>query len=142
MIFLLSMRTKIGESQLMITLYGFKNCDAVKKARRWLTEHGVAHRFHDFRSDGLDEKQLIDWVEQLGWEAVLNRRGTSWRTLSDVQREKIVDEASAIAAMLAHPALIKRPVLDTGDGVVRVCYAEADFSALLHHHLRTAARSM
>src|SRR3569623_3713016 len=136
------MQTIIGESHLMITLYGIKNCDTGKKARRWLTEHGVAHRFHDFRCDGLDEKQLIDWVEPLGWEAVLNRRGTSWRTLSDDQREKIVDQASAIAAMLAQPALIKRPVLETGGGGVRVGYAEADYAALLQHHLRTAARSM
>src|SRR3569623_504141 len=126
----------------MITLYGIKNCDTVKKARRWLTEHGVVHRFHAFRSDGLDEKQLAGWVEQLGWEALRNRRGTSWRTLSDVQLEKIVDEASASAAMLAQPALIKRPVLETGGGGVRVGYAEADYAALLQHHLRTAARSM
>ena len=126
----------------MITLYGIKNCDTVKKARRWLAEHGVVHRFHDFRSDGLDEKRLAGWVEQLGWEAVLNRRGTSWRTLSDSQREKIVDEVSALTAMLAQPALIKRPVLETGDGALRIGYSEADYAALLRHHISTAARSM
>lgn len=114
----------------MVTLYGIKNCDTVKKARRWLSEHGVAYHFHDFRTDGLDENQLTGWVEQLGWETVLNRRGTSWRALSDAQRAKVVDDAGAIAAMLAQPALIKRPVLET-TGTVRVGFAEDDYTALL-----------
>ena len=97
----------------MITLYGIKNCDTVKKARAWLDAHGVDYRFHDFRADGLDEKQLRAWVKELGWETLLNRRGTTWRKLPEKSRESI-DEAGAIKVMLAEPAIIKRPVLDLG----------------------------
>jgi len=114
----------------MIVLYGIKNCDTVKKARRWLDEHGVAYRFHDFRADGVDEKQLARWIEQAGWETVLNRRGTSWRALSESQRACVIDGASAAAAMLAQPALIKRPVLESGRAL-RVGFAESDYAVLL-----------
>ena len=68
----------------MLTLYGIKNCDTVKKARRWLEDHGIEYQFHDFRQDGLDKKQLSGWVEQLGWEAILNKRSTTWRWFSVV----------------------------------------------------------
>ena len=114
----------------MTVLYGIKNCDTVKKARRWLTEHGVAYRFHDFRADGLDEEQLARWVKQLGWETVLNRRGTTWRSLSEPQRDKVVDADSASAVMLAQPALIKRPVLENG-GALHIGFSEADYTTLL-----------
>ncbi len=113
----------------MMVLYGIKNCDTVKKARRWLDGHGVAYRFHDFRADGLDEKQLARWVKQLGWETVLNRRGTSWRGLSEAQRAQVVDARGAIAAILTQPALIKRPVLENG-GVLHIGFAETDYAAL------------
>jgi arsenate reductase len=115
----------------MTVLYGIKNCDTVKKARRWLDDHGVAYRFHDFRADGLDEKQLARWTKQLGWETLLNRRGTAWRTLPEAQREKVVDAATAAAAMLAHPALIKRPVLEI-NGTLRVGFTDDDYAALPH----------
>ena len=95
-------------------LYGIKNCDTVKKARKWLEAHGVDYRFHDFRADGLDEARLRGWVGELGWETLVNRRGTTWRQLPVELRESI-DEASAIALMLENPALIKRPVLDLGE---------------------------
>lgn len=114
----------------MTVLYGIKNCDTVKKARRWLDQHGVAYRFHDFRVDGVDEKQLALWVKQAGWEMLLNRCGTSWRALSETQRACVVDDTSAVAVMIAQPALIKRPVLESGD-VLRVGFAEADYAALL-----------
>jgi arsenate reductase len=114
----------------MTVLYGIKNCDTVKKARRWLDEHGVAYRFHDFRTDGLDEKQLARWTKQLGWETLLNRRGTTWRNLPEAQRDKVSDATGAIAAMLAHASLIKRPVLES-DGTVRVGFSADDYGALL-----------
>ena len=94
-------------------LYGIKNCDTVRKTRRWLDEHGVEYRFHDFRADGLDPGQLHAWASELGWEALLNRRGTTWRQLPEGQRSNL-DEPRALALMLAQPALIKRPVLDLG----------------------------
>ncbi|MGV6818221.1 MAG: ArsC family reductase [Thiotrichales bacterium] len=98
----------------MTTLYGIKNCDTIRKARRWLADHDIDYEFHDFRSDGVDATQLQSWAAELGWETLLNRRGTTWRKLPEAQREGI-DEKRAIALMVEHPAMIKRPVLDLGD---------------------------
>lgn len=97
-----------------VTLYGIPNCDTVKKARGWLTERGIEHRFHDFRKDGLEEERLESWVAELGRDVLLNRRGTTWRKLSD-EDKKVDSDAAAVALMLANPAMIKRPVIDLGD---------------------------
>jgi arsenate reductase len=97
----------------VVTLFGIKTCDTVRKARKWLDAHGIDYRFHDFRADGLDRRQLATWVDELGWEALLNRRGTTWRQLPESKRAG-VDRDRAVALMLEHPALIKRPVLDLG----------------------------
>lgn len=115
----------------MTALYGIKNCDTVKKARHWLDQHGVAYHFHDFRVDGVEERQLARWVKHLGWEALLNRRGTSWRGLPKTLRDKITDAGSATAAMLTHPTLIKRPVLEI-NGALRVGFNADDYAALLY----------
>ncbi|MGS2724534.1 ArsC family reductase [Porticoccus sp. GXU_MW_L64] len=95
----------------MITLYGIKNCDTVKKARRWLQENNIHHQFHDFRSDGLEADQVTGWARQLGWETLVNRRSTTWKQLDESQRNNM-DASSSISAMVEHPTLIKRPVLD------------------------------
>ena len=97
----------------MLTLYGIKNCETVKKARLWLEAQSIDYRFHDFRKDGLDLSLLERWEAELGWEALLNRRGTSWRKLEEGQREG-VDRAKALMLMLAQPSLIKRPLLEIG----------------------------
>ncbi|MEJ2345176.1 MAG: ArsC family reductase [Gammaproteobacteria bacterium] len=97
----------------MVTLYGIKTCDTVRKARKWLDAHDIDYRFHDFRADGLDSRRLAAWVDELGWEMLLNRRGTTWRRLPESKRAG-VDRQRATALMLEHPALIKRPVLDLG----------------------------
>lgn len=97
----------------MITLYGIPNCDTVKKARRWLDTHGVDYQFHDYRKDGITAALLKAWADELGWEALLNRRGTTWRKLSGSEREAI-NKTRAIALMAKHPAMIKRPLLDNG----------------------------
>lgn len=97
----------------MITLYGIKNCDTVKKARKWLEQHGVEYQFHDFRVDGLEEEQVSGWLGELGWENLVNRRSTSWKALDQTTRDSM-DEQSALASILAQPTLIKRPLLDTG----------------------------
>jgi arsenate reductase len=94
----------------MLTMYGIANCDTIRKARRWLDEHAIEYRFHDFRKDGIDKRQLQAWVDELGWEILLNRRGTTWRLLSDSDRDGI-DEQRAIALLLKHPAMIKRPLV-------------------------------
>ncbi len=101
------------KGSLVITLYGISNCDTVRKARKWLAAAGIEYRFHDYRKDGLDKASLQTWSNELGWEALLNRRGTTWRQLPEQQKAS-VDEASAIELMLEQPAIIRRPLLDTG----------------------------
>lgn len=100
----------------LLKLYGIKNCDTIKKARRWLEEQGVAYQFHDYRADGLDEQLLRDFVARLGWEPLLNTRGTTWRKLDEAQRNACDNADAAIALMLEQPAMIKRPLLDDGKG--------------------------
>jgi Spx/MgsR family transcriptional regulator len=111
-----------------ITLYGIANCDSVRKARKWLAERGVDYRFHDFRKDGLDERQLRAWVAELGWEALLNRRGSTWRKLPESVRAGM-DEAAAVRVMLEQPAIIKRPLLDLG-GERRIGFSPAGYGEL------------
>jgi len=111
----------------MTTLYGIPNCDTVRKARKWLSANGVEFDFHDFRKDGLDEKQLNVWVKELGWEVLLNKRGMMWRKLADSEKENI-NEKKAIAIMLAEPAIIKRPVLDLGKQR-HVGFSEAEYTS-------------
>ena len=112
----------------MVTLYGIPHCDKVRKARRWLADHAVAYRFHDFRKHGLDEPLLRAWVAELGWEALLNRSGTTWRSASDEVKARL-DAESAIAFMLKAPAAIKRPVLDSGR-VREVGFSESRYQSL------------
>jgi arsenate reductase len=97
------------------TLYGIKNCDTMKKARAWLDGHGKAYVFHDYKVAGIDRKRLKAWVDQVGWEALLNRAGTTFRKLPDAQKEGLT-EGKALDLMLAQPSMIKRPVLELGAG--------------------------
>ncbi len=100
---------------MAITIYGIKNCDTMKKARAWLNGHGVAVAFHDYKASGIDKASLERWVEEHGWETVLNRAGTTFRALPDAEKQGL-DAHKAIALMLAQPSMIKRPVLDLGKG--------------------------
>lgn len=97
----------------MITMYGIKNCDTVKKARAWLDAREIAYDFHDYKISGIKETRLRAWAAELGWESLLNRAGTTFRKLPDTGKAGI-DEDKAIALMLAQPSMIKRPVLDLG----------------------------
>jgi Spx/MgsR family transcriptional regulator len=112
-----------------VVLYGISNCDTVKKARKWLENHGIEYAFHDFRKDGLDQASLNRWVEQLGWEVLLNRRSTTWRKLEDADKADL-DPPRAMALMLREPTLIKRPVL-VCDGQASVGCSEQDYQALI-----------
>jgi arsenate reductase len=98
---------------LTITIYGIKNCDTMKKARAWLDSHGVAYDFHDYKSAGIAKAKLKQWSDELGWETLLNRAGTTFRKLPDADKEGL-NENKALALMLAQPSMIKRPVLDAG----------------------------
>lgn len=113
----------------MTTLYGIKQCDTVKKARQWLDSHHVAYRFHDFRVDGLGEDQLARWIQTLGWETLVNRRGTTWRSLDEATRANL-DASSVIGTLLTQPTLIKRPVLDHC-GIIAVGFDPRHYQQLL-----------
>ncbi|MDP3320032.1 MAG: ArsC family reductase [Bosea sp. (in: a-proteobacteria)] len=102
---------------MAITIYGIKNCDTMKKARAWLDGQGVAHAFHDYKASGIDRASLARWVGEHGWETVLNRAGTTFRALPEAEKQGL-DADRAIALMLAHPSMIKRPVLDLGDRTI------------------------
>ena len=101
----------------MIILYGIPNCDTVKKARTWLDEHGVDYQFHDFKKQGVPPAQLQRWAQAAGWETLLNRKGTTWRKLDAAAQAGATDSAGAQALMLANPSVIKRPVVDWGQGI-------------------------
>ncbi|MDH5301550.1 MAG: ArsC family reductase [Gammaproteobacteria bacterium] len=98
----------------MVTIYGIKNCDTMKKAMQWLTDHGVEFQFHDVRKDGLTDNTLLAWEKELGWEMLLNTRGMLWRKVDQATRDNIHRD-SAIALMRDNPGIIKRPVLDLGN---------------------------
>ncbi len=99
---------------MVATIYGIKNCDTMKKARSWLEGHGVAYDFHDYKAVGIDRAHLERWIDEAGWETVLNRAGTTFRKLPDAAREGLNRE-KAIALMLDQPSMIKRPVLEADD---------------------------
>lgn len=94
----------------MITMFGIKNCDTIKKARKWLEAEGIEYQFHDYKKDGLNSEMLNLWVKDLGWEALINKRGTTWRKLPEEVKESI-DQATAIQIMLDNASIIKRPLL-------------------------------
>src|SRR6201996_9054506 len=98
--------------RMSITIYGIKNCDTMKKARAWLDDHDVAYDFHDYKTDGIAKDRLKQWSDELGWETLLNRAGTTFRKLPEADREGL-NERKALALMLAQPSMIKRPVLET-----------------------------
>jgi arsenate reductase len=112
----------------MITVYGIKNCDTCRKALKWLAAEGIDHRFHDFRTDGLDRATLDRWTRTLNWEQLLNRRGTTWRNLPDDAKDSI-DAAAAMTLMEANPTLIKRPVFDLGNEYA-VGFKDAEIHAI------------
>jgi arsenate reductase len=110
------------------TLFGIANCDTVKRARAWLHSQGQAHDFHDFKKAGVPLNGLERWLGAVGWEVLLNRKGTTWRKLDDAQRDAVHDAASARALMLAQPSVIKRPVVHWADGRITVGFDAADWA--------------
>lgn len=104
----------------MIILYGISNCDTVKKARAWLTAHGVEHHFHDFKKSGVPADALASWVRAVGRDKLLNRQGTTWRKLETATQASVVDDDSAMGLLLAQPSLVKRPVVRWSDADVSV----------------------
>ena len=112
----------------MIKIFGIPNCDTMKKARAWLAGHGIDYEFHDYKKLGIDESTLRGWIDQVGWEVLLNRRGMMWRRVPQDVKDGI-DENSAIRLMLETPSIIKRPVLDTG-GVLHVGFKPEQYEEI------------
>ena len=116
----------------MVTLYGIRNCDTVRKARAWLQAEGIEYNFHDFRADGLSSGSVSAWLEELGWETLVNKRSSSWKAL-DGQLRKSMNETRALTAILDQPTLIKRPLLDTGKQ--RFCgFTPERYRQIFSHH--------
>lgn len=110
-------------------IYGIKNCDTMKKARRWLDDHGVEYGFHDYKLSGIDRDHLDRWCADAGWQTVLNRAGTTFRQLPDEAKANL-DQEKAITLMLAQPSMIKRPVLEA-DGTLLVGFKPEVYAATL-----------
>lgn len=115
---------------MSITIFGIKNCSTMKKAFDWLDEHGIAYHFHDYKKFGIDARTLHRWCAQVGRDALINTRGTTWRKLDEARRTILTDEA-AIALMAEQPSLIRRPVLEFGDGKLLLGFDPTRFEAAL-----------
>jgi arsenate reductase len=113
----------------MITLYGISNCDTIKKSRAWLQANGLDYVFHDYKKAGIDHDSLMQWCRKVGYEKLLNTRGTTWRTLDEKARANM-DETKAITLMQEHTSLIKRPVL-VSDTSMLVGFDEDSWKSLL-----------
>ncbi len=114
-----------------MVIYGIPNCDTVKKARAWLSAHGVEYRFHDFKKAGLPEAALTRWTLAMGWQPLLNRKGTIWRKLDPAVQQAAGDEAGALRLMLAQTSVVKRPVVEWPDGTVTVGFDAEDWARRL-----------
>ncbi|MDD2810300.1 ArsC family reductase [Rhodoferax sp.] len=115
----------------LLTVYGIPNCNSVKKARAWLTEHGVSYAFHDFKKQGVPADLLARWLAAVGWEKLVNRQGTTWRKLDEATHLAVVNDATATALMLTHPSVIKRPVVMWPQGAISVGFDEQVFAQQL-----------
>lgn len=114
---------------MTIILYGIPNCDTVKKARVWLTGRGVDYAFHDYKKAGADAAQIARWVDVAGWEKLLNRAGTTFKKLPEVDKAGL-DAAKAVAIMETNPSAIKRPVVEKDGVLIAVGFKEAEWEAL------------
>lgn len=112
----------------MVEMYGIANCDTIKKARKWLSEHQIEYTFHDYKKEGANANQLKAWCDQVGWEVLLNKRGTTWRKLPEAEQSDL-DEAKAIRLLAEHTSMIKRPVLVV-DGRLEVGFSVARYESL------------
>ncbi len=113
---------------MTIVIYGIKNCDTMKKARAWLDKRGVDYVFHDYKAGGIERDKLERWVGKAGWDALLNRAGTTFRKLPEKDKEGLT-EKKAISLMLKQPSMIKRPVIEFGAGKLLVGFAPESYKA-------------
>lgn len=110
-----------------LTVYGIKNCNTVKMALEWLRKNEIVFEFHDYKAKGIDEHKLKDWCKQVGWDRLVNKRGTTWRQLEEIVQTSIKNEKSAIALMLEKTSVIKRPLLERNGKVIALGFDEEEF---------------
>jgi len=128
---MVSYRVQLPRPIMTITVYGIPNCDTVKKARTWLADQQQEFVFHDFKKQGLSRDIVAGWLKHLSRDVLVNRKGTTWRALSDERKASIVDDEAAIALMLENPSVIKRPVLDK-DGAFSVGFSDAQYQQIFN----------
>lgn len=116
----------------MIKLYGISNCDTVKKARTWLSAQNIEFEFHDFKKLGLSEELSHKWLEQTGWEQLLNRKGLTWRSLSETQKASINNNATALQLMQEKNSVIKRPLLEQNGKLLHIGFDESTYKKLFN----------
>lgn len=112
----------------MITVYGIKNCNTVKSALDWLKSHNVAFDFHDYKSKGIDAQRLRKWENQIGWEKLVNKRGTTWRQLDELTQQGVKDASSAIQLMMEKTSVIKRPLIERDGQVIALGFDEDEYA--------------
>ena len=112
----------------MVTIYGIKNCDTMKKARAWLEKNGVEYKFHDYKTAGIERALLEKWEKKVGWETLLNKSGQTFRKLPP-KDQKVSDAKKALALMLRQPSMIKRPVLELSGGKLLVGFRPETYQA-------------
>jgi arsenate reductase len=112
----------------MLTIYGITSCSTCREARKWLEARDIAHAFHDLREDGLDIQTLERWIDSVDWQTLLNKSSLTWRKLPEVDRNDMTRDR-ALAAMIEHPTLVKRPVLERGKQVT-VGFSPPQYEAL------------
>ncbi len=108
-------------------IYGIKNCNTVKSALDWLNKNKVEFEFHDYKKSGITEAKLSEWSKQVGWESLVNKRGTTWRQLDEVIQKKVTNEKAAIALMMEKTSVIKRPLIENNRKVLLLGFDEATY---------------
>ncbi len=112
-------------------IYGIKNCNTVKSAFEWLNKNKIEFEFHDYKKSGITETKLREWCRQVGWESLVNKRGTTWRQLEDAVQEKVTNEKSAIALMIDKTSVIKRPLIEEKGKVILLGFDESEYKKTL-----------
>lgn len=125
------MTLKLMAKRDTMTIYGIKNCNTVKSALVWLNKNKIEFEFHDYKRSGITEAKLKEWCKQVGWESLVNKRGTTWRQLEEAEQKKVVNEKSAIAFMIEKASVIKRPLIEKNGKVVLLGFDEAAYEKAL-----------
>lgn len=112
-------------------VYGIKNCNTVKSALDWLKKKEIEFEFHDYKAKGISEAKLKSWSNQVGWESLVNKRGTTWRQLDEAVQKKVTNEAAAIALMQEKTSVIKRPLIEEDGKVVALGFDEKEYGKVL-----------